>query len=432
MAAGFDAYHKWLGIPPEEQPPHVYRLLGVKAFENDLDVIANAADARMAHLRSFVQGPQGPIAENLLNQIAAARLALLDPQKKPLYDQALKAYQTSKQAPAKTTGTPAKSPFQPLSAHTTDTTQGALFGEYVLFERIGGGRSGPIYCAKSRKTNQFVSMKILPPSAAKMPQVLKRFQREISLSSSLNHPNLVGCLGSGEQEGIHFMVLEQISGTDLAVLVSQHGPLDVPRAVNYTMQAAEGLAFLHSKGVYHRNIKPHNLLIDGQGVVRIANLTLAHIDEQGEAFEAQNDGLTKTGEMMGSVDYLAPEQASDASSIDQRADVYSLGCTLCHLLTGRPPYPGKSMMDKLVAHRAKPIPSLRELRPDVPKEVDQAFQKMMAKDRNARYANMQEVMAALGDKPAGSIGGVDNRLVYILGGVVAFLVIALIAVLIFR
>lgn len=433
MAGSFDAYYKWLGIPPDEQPPNVYRLLGVKPFETDLDAISSAADQRMAHLRTFALGPNGGLAENLLNQIAAARLCLLDPQKKPAYDKALKASLAAKSAAttgAKAPGAaPARMPVLPGGVSETDTTQGALFGEYVLFERIGGGRSGPIYCAKSRRTGQFVSMKILPTSAAKSPQLMKRFEREVALSSTLRHANLVASLGSGEQDGIHFMVLEQVNGADLAALVQQHGPLDVERAVNYTVQAADGLRFMHSKGVYHRNIKPHNLMVDQQGVVKITNLTLARLDEHSDAIEsAGKDGLTQTGEMMGSVDYLPPEQASDASSIDQRADIYALGCTLHHLLTGRPPYTGKSLMDKLVAHRAKPIPSLPQIRADVPKHIDAAFQKMLAKDPKDRYQSMDEVIVALQGGSGGGEPALDNRLIIGLAATVIVLLIALIVV----
>lgn len=401
MSTTFDPLHKWLGIPPEEQPPHAYRLLGIQTLETDADVISNSADQRMVYLRNFAVGPYAAYAENLLNQIASARLCLLNPRTKQMYDANLK-------------NRAAKGPIGqlPAGAAPAAADEGALFGHYILFERIGGGRAAPVYKAKTRTDGQLVSLKILPPAVAKEGQMLKRFEREIQIAAKSKHPNVVRGLAAGEQDGIQFLVLEYVDGTDLAEAVSRLGPLDVPRAVNYTQQAARGLSYLHANGIYHRNIKPHNLLIDRQGHVKIANLTLARLAETGD-HDGNEEGLTQTGDMLGSADYLAPEQASNASGIDGRADIYSLGCTLFHLLSGRPPFPGKNLVDKLMAHRATPVPSLAAMRPDVTPQLDKIVAKMMAKQVADRYASMDEVAAALdrmNDPQSKSSGGLLARI----------------------
>ena len=285
------------------------------------------------------------------------------------------------------------------------------FGQFTLFERIGGDTLGPIFKAKSRKDGTLVSLKILPPAVAKNERLLKRFDREVSLAAKLRHPNVVGGVGVGAQDGIHFLVLEYVDGVDLAEILHRVGPPEIHKTVGYMVQAAGGLQYLHENKVYHRNVKPGNLLVDRSGVVKISNLLMAHIVEA-SYLDGNDDALTRTGEMLRTVDYVAPEQAGDASTADERADIYSLGCTMFHLLAGRPPYTGKNMMDKLVAHREAPIPSLAALRPDVSKGLERVVTRMLAKKRTERQQSMNEVIAAL--KPhatPGSRQGFWSRLV---------------------
>jgi serine/threonine protein kinase len=390
MPPKFDVLHKWLGIPPAEQPPHAYRLLGVAPFEDDADVIANAADQRMLFIKSQSAGPNATVGEGLLNQIAAARLCLLNPSKKAAYDKSLRNYLAA----------PQSNSAQRAAPPAPDA--GALFGQFTLFERIGGDTLGPIFKAKSRMDDTLVSLKILPPDVAKNERLLKRFDREVSLAAKLRHPNVVGGIGVGAQDGIHFLVLEYVDGVDLAEILHRVGPPEIHKTVGYTMQAAAGLQYLHDNKVFHRNVKPGNLLVDRSGIVKVTNLLMAHIVEA-SYLDGNDDALTRTGEMLGTVDYVAPEQATDASTADERADIYSLGCTMFHLLAGRPPYPGKNMMDKLVAHREAPIPSLAALRPDVPKGLDRVVTKMLAKKRTERQQSMNEVATAL--KPFLTPGG---------------------------
>ena len=182
---------------------------------------------------------------------------------------------------------------------------------------------------------------------------------------------------------------EYVVGTDLQALVAQGGPLPVDQAVEYLHQAAQGLGQLHQLQVYHRNVSPKNLLVDIQGRIKVTNLMLARIEEGSEL--DQGEALTRMGDTMGTVEYMAPEQAANPAGVDQRADIYALGCTLYFLLNAGPVYLGRSAMEKLLAHRKQPIPSLKVRLPDVPDWLDLAFQKMIAKDPAQRYASMEEV-----------------------------------------
>jgi serine/threonine protein kinase len=180
---------------------------------------------------------------------------------------------------------------------------------------------------------------------------------------------------------------------DLATLVKHQGPLPVDVAVDYVAQAARGLTQLHLAGVFHRNLKPQSLLVDMQGRLRIGNLLLAKVHEASELNKGEE--LTKMGEMMGTVEYQPPEQAMNAAAVDGRSDIYALGCTLHFLLTGQPPYPGKSMMEKLIAHRQKPIPSLAAVRGDVSPQLDLVFQRMMAKEVAQRQQFVGDLLKEL-------------------------------------
>ena len=281
-----------------------------------------------------------------------------------------------------------------------DKFLGKQFGEYETFERAGGGKTGPIYKARHRTRGQVIMLKLLPPEVAHTPEIVKRFQREVEVTTRLDHPNLMVAYESGQQGGVHYLAMEYVSGTDLASILSQKGPLPLDEALNYLAQAAKGLDYLHAQGVVHRNIKPHNLLLDGRGTLKIANLLMARLEESSALGEGEDEDLTQTGTALGSVDYVAPEQAVDAKQADHRADQYSLACTLYHLLTGQVIYPGKNMMQKVMMHQEAPIPLLRAARPDVPEEIESMFQRMVAKKPEARYPSMQAVLRVLEPSPA--------------------------------
>jgi formylglycine-generating enzyme required for sulfatase activity/tRNA A-37 threonylcarbamoyl transferase component Bud32 len=272
-----------------------------------------------------------------------------------------------------------------------------LLGSYILLERLGEGGMGAVFKARNWKLGQVVALKLMHKDRVANADAVKRFQREIQAAAQLNHPNIVRAFDADEVKGTHILVMEHVAGTDLSHLVRQKGPRPVDQAISCIVQAAQGLAHAHAAGIVHRDIKPGNLLLDGKGTVKVLDLGLARIEgaENAPVEATAPEGLTKSGSIMGTTDYMAPEQAVNTKRADQRSDIYSLGCTLWFLLTGRPMYGGETVMEKLLAHREEPIPSLRDVRPDVPKELDTVFRRMVAKQPIDRYQSMTEVMAAL-------------------------------------
>jgi serine/threonine protein kinase len=224
-------------------------------------------------------------------------------------------------------------------------------------------------------------------------RVVARFRRKVRILARINHPNFVAAFDAGERDGAHFLVMEFVDGRELAALTAQFHPLPVEYVVSYISQAAAGLACAHVHQVCHRNIKPRNLLVDRQGVVKVIGLGLAKDDLHGD--EIGEHRLTRPGSMLGTLDYMAPEQIADSASVDHRADIYGLGCTLYVVLTGHLLYREKSPLNKALAHRQAPIPQIRGRRPDVPDGLQQIFETMVAKAPEDRFQSMEEVIAAL-------------------------------------
>ena len=271
-------------------------------------------------------------------------------------------------------------------------TRGLVIGNYVVLDKLGQGGMGQVYTARHTRMDRIVAIKVLPAAATKSPDAVKRFQREVKAAAKLTHPNIVTAHDADEHRGVHFLVMECVAGKDLARLVREQGPFPIRQAVDVIVQAARGLEYAHRQGVIHRDIKPQNMLLDMQGVVKILDMGLARLEEQ---IGSQDDGLTHSGAVMGTLDYMAPEQAMDTKTADARADIYSLGCTLHYLLTGKAPYGGNSLAAKIVAHRMHPIPSLCEQRSDVPETLDAIFQKMVAKNPTERPQTMTELLTDL-------------------------------------
>ncbi len=294
--------------------------------------------------------------------------------------------------PGSSPGAPSGSPPDVLAL---GTLQGRTLGRYVLLERIGQGGMGEVYKARDDRMGRVVAVKVLSHGAIISDETVARFRREVRAAAQLSHPNIVTAYDADEADGIHFLVMEYVDGTDLASMVKDRGPLPVAQAVDYLLQAAAALQYAHDQGIIHRDVKPGNLLVDRKNTLKVLDMGLARFDPQTAATASLADGLTVAGQIMGSLDYLAPEQAVDPNTADRQADVYSLGCTLFYLLTGRPIYHGETVLKAVVAHREQSIPRLGQLRKDVPEAVESVFRKMVAKQPAERPATMNDVIDAL-------------------------------------
>ena len=276
-----------------------------------------------------------------------------------------------------------------------------VMGDYTIAAQIGAGGMGQVYKANHRRMKRTVALKVMSSAAMQDEAAVKRFQREVHAAAKLEHPNIVTAYDSGESGNVKYLVMQFVDGGDLSDLVKKGGRLPIEQAVGYVIQAARGLAFAHGEGVIHRDIKPANLLLDKKGVVKILDMGLARFEDGG-------DGLTATEQVMGTVDYMSPEQAANTKGCDGRADIYSLGCTLWFLLTGKKLYEADTLIARLMLHRDGPLPSLVKERDDAPWPLEQALHKMIAKRVQDRFQSMDEAIAALapyGGNSAGSSGG---------------------------
>lgn len=268
-----------------------------------------------------------------------------------------------------------------------------VLGSYLVRDRIGQGGMGLVLLAQHRRLQRVVALKLLPPELVANELALQRFRREVQAAARLTHPNIVTAFDADDSHGVHFFVMEYVNGADLSTLVKRNGVMGVELAIDCMVQAARGLAYAHSHGVIHRDIKPANLLLDRVGCVKILDMGLARI--QDDSNEGTHSELTTTGTIMGTVDYMSPEQALNTKLAGEPSDQYSLGATLHYLLTGRTPYRGESVMERLLAHRESPIPSLCDARSDVPISLDRVFRRMLAKRAQDRFPSMNDCLAAL-------------------------------------
>lgn len=282
-----------------------------------------------------------------------------------------------------------------------------VLGSYVLLDQLGEGGMGRVFKARHRGMDRLVAIKMLLPEKLSSKSGLKRFAQEVKAAARLTHPNIVTAFDADLEGEVPYLVMEYVDGKDLQSYLTEHGPLPIDTAVGYIRQAARGLAHAHSVGIIHRDIKPGNLLLDKQGTIRILDLGVAQLRPMGVGEEPPADihaQITRDGAVIGTVDFMAPEQAASAKQADERSDIYSLGCTLYFLLTNEPVYRADSVVDRLIAHRQRPIPSLRVARPDVSPPLDAIFQRMVAKNPADRFANMSELLAALDSLPAQPAG----------------------------
>lgn len=271
-----------------------------------------------------------------------------------------------------------------------------FLGNYIVQDKIGQGGMGLVVKARHRVMQRLVAIKLLSTTTMKSTDAVRRFHREVEAAARLNHPNIVTAFDADQANGTHFLVMEYVDGCNLAHLVRNQGPLSIKRAIEFLLQAGRGLEYAHAHGIVHRDIKPGNLLIDRSGVVKILDLGLARQQNDDQASD-----LTGSGQIMGTIDYMAPEQAVNTRSADHRSDIYSFGCTLWYLLTGHSVYDGDTALAKLLAHRDNPIPPLLgtsvELSYANPRAViiDRILRKILAKNPDQRYQSMAEVLIAL-------------------------------------
>lgn len=265
-------------------------------------------------------------------------------------------------------------------------------GDYRIVSRLGSGGMGAVYRAVHERMGREVAVKLLRPEIQKNPMLLQRFDREVRAAAKLSHPNIVAALDAREHDGLHFLVTELVEGRDLDQTVRLSGALPIVDAVECALQAARGLAYAHSQGVIHRDIKPANLLRSKDGTVKILDMGLARLSN---ADSSTDVNLTGTGVMMGTAAYMPPEQARDTRKADARSDLYSLGCTLFYLLTGRTAFSGSTQMDMILSHVNQPIPSLRQINAQIPLAVDRIFQRLVAKSPDDRFQSAEELIPVL-------------------------------------
>ncbi len=274
-------------------------------------------------------------------------------------------------------------------------------GKYKLLQLLGIGGMGKVYLCEHIRMKRLVALKVLPLDQLKDQDAVARFTREAVAAAALNHPNIVKAYDLDQDGSLHFLVMEYVDGSSLHEIIKKHGPMEIARACHYIAQASQGLQHAHEAGWVHRDIKPGNLLLDRGGTVKLLDMGLARLF-QTKAGERLNDRLD-SNTVLGTADYLSPEQAVNSSDVDIRADIYSMGATLYYLLAGRAPFERGTITEKLQAHQQKEPDPITELRSDVPPGLVAVLKKMMAKKPVHRFQTPAAVAEAMAPWAAGPI-----------------------------
>lgn len=278
-----------------------------------------------------------------------------------------------------------------LRAHTRRRSM--RLGKYDNLVRVASGGMGTIYRGLDSETGREIALKVLAAELAENPTTLERFAREADAAARLRHPNIVSVFKRGKKDGMHYIVMEYVDGIDLHRYVTATGPMKPVEVVEVLIQAARALAHAHAHDIVHRDIKPSNFILthhDGRRIVKLTDFGLA-VDRS----DPNESHLTKPGTTVGTVDFMAPEQARGRNLTDSRSDIYALGCTAYFMLTGQAPFPEGSVPEKLYKHVHEYPPDPRELNPDIPDEMIVILGRMMEKKPEDRYQSMDELLADL-------------------------------------
>ncbi|ADB19201.1 serine/threonine protein kinase [Pirellula staleyi DSM 6068] len=275
---------------------------------------------------------------------------------------------------------------------------------YEVTGGLGTGGMGAVYKAEHRMMQRTVALKVIRQNFIASKALVERFEREVRAAAKLSHPNIVAAYDAEEADGLHFLVMEYVDGISLDRLVKKRGPLAPHEAAQLIRQAATGLSHAHSHGMVHRDIKPQNLMVTKKGQLKILDFGLARlatsVGDESAAHDPTHEknlapGATRAGMVLGTPDYIAPEQVTDARAADVRSDLYALGCTLYFLLTGEPPFAGGSVVDKLSGHLSREVVAVSTKRNDVSVELAQIMGKLLAKNPADRFQTPSELVAAL-------------------------------------
>lgn len=275
-----------------------------------------------------------------------------------------------------------------------------FLGPFLITDKLGEGGMGRVYRARDSRLRREVALKVVRPSLLSNPVVRARYRREVEAARSLGHPNIVRVEDAGEVGGKVYLAMEFVDGVDLARLVEEHRPLEVAEACEYARQVALGLSHAHAAGFVHRDVKPSNVVVAGErhvpqatepAVVKLLDMGLI----RGAGLDDGGTDLTRAGTVVGTADYMSPEQARDPRAVDHRADLYSLGCTLYFLLAGQPPFPTGTTIEKIISHQIDPPTPVQALRPEVPATVAALVSGLMAKRAADRIQSAEEAAVRL-------------------------------------
>ena len=268
---------------------------------------------------------------------------------------------------------------------------GVELDHFIIDERIGVGGMGAVFSARDTRLGRPVALKVLSPFQSRDPGSVQRFRNEARAAAGLDHDNIARVFYVGEDRGLHFIAFEYIIGTNVRDLIAANGPLDPVDAVNYTLQIASALVHTSQIGVVHRDVKPSNIIITPTGRAKLVDLGLARNPELNQTSE----DLTSDGTTLGTFDYISPEQARDPRGVDVRSDIYSLGCTIYHMLTGEPPYPEGNAFQKLLDHQGKQPPDPARKNPRISERLSSVIRRMMASDPDKRFSTPQALIREL-------------------------------------